>query len=70
MTIDEIDPLKKFMEQIGAKNVPVEKDPYKLAWLFRGWAGKAETMLHHGVLDEDGKKIGKSLDEILAPVKK
>lgn len=69
ITVDEIYPLKKFVEKIGIPGLATEKDPYKLAWLARGWTGKAETLLHHGVLDAKGKKIGMSLDEILEPVK-
>lgn len=69
LTIDEIHPLKKFVEQMGVKGLPIEQDPYKLAWLARGWSGKAETLLHRGVLDQNGDKIGKSLDEVLKPVK-
>ncbi|MFA5384004.1 MAG: LPD38 domain-containing protein [Eubacteriales bacterium] len=66
--VDEIHPLKRFVEEVGIKGLPVEKDPYKLAWLARGWTGKAETMLHRGILDSKGKKIGMSLDEVLKPV--
>jgi tRNA G10 N-methylase Trm11 len=70
LTIDESHPLKGYVEQIGAKNLPIHKDPFKLAWLARGWAGKARTLLYHGVLDANGKKIGKSLAEVLKPVSK
>lgn len=68
MTFDEVHPLKGFVRQVGVKDLPIEKDPYKLAWLARGWAGKAETLLKHGPMDKDGKKVGKSLDEILKTV--
>lgn len=70
MTIDEIHPIKRFVEEVGATGLPIGKDPYKLAWLLRGWTGKAETLLKRGVLDEGGNKAGKSLDEILKPVEK
>lgn len=70
LTFDELHPLKRFVEEAGVKGLPIEQDPYKLAWLARGWSGKAETLLHKGVLDAGGKKIGKSLDEILNPVEK
>ena len=70
LTIDELHPLKRYVEQIGAKNLPIHKDPFKLAWLARGWSGKARTLLYHGVLDANGKKIGKSLLEVLKPVSK
>jgi len=69
LTVDELDPLKRFTEEIGGKDAPVDKNPFLRAWLARGWNGKAETLLHYGVMDKNGKKIGKSLDEVLAPVK-
>ena len=69
LTVDELDPLKRFTEQIGGKDIPDDKNPFLRAWLARGWNGKAETLLHYGVMDKDGKKVGKSLDEVLAPVK-
>ncbi|MCK9326421.1 MAG: strawberry notch family protein [Bacteroidales bacterium] len=70
VTVDELHPLKKYVKEIGTKDLPIYKDPYKLAWLARGWSGKARTLLEHGVLDADGKKIGESLKEILEPVSK
>lgn len=66
--IDEIDPLKSVSKMAGP--LPAEKDPYKLAWVGRGWTGKAETLLNKGVLDANGNKIGNSLKEILKPVEK
>ena len=68
LTIDEIDPIRKFVEDVGVKGLPIEKDPYKLAWLARGWTGKAETFIRRGILDANGKKIGSSLNEILKPI--
>ena len=66
--IDEIDPLKSVSKMSGT--LTAEKDPYKLAWIGRGWVGKAETLLNKGVLDANGNKIGNSLKEILKPVEK
>jgi hypothetical protein len=68
--VDEINPIKRFVQDVGDKSLSIEKDPFKLAWLARGWTGKAETILHRGVVDASGKKIGKSLDEILKTVDK
>jgi len=69
-TVDELRPLKKFVEEVtGVKNYDIEKNPFLIAWLGRGWAGKAETYLYHGPVDKNFNKIGPSLREILNPVK-
>lgn len=52
----------------GGAEIPIGEDPARLAWLNRGWTGIAKTFLHHGVVDENFTKIGKSFDEILRPV--
>lgn len=68
-TFDELQPLKKAVQDMtGGADIPITKDPFKLAELNRGWVGKAETYLHYGIVDEGFNKVGKSLDEILKPV--
>lgn len=71
--IDELSPLQKAVkEMLGDKykSVNHEDDPYRLAWLSRGWAGKVETILKHGQFDLNTfEKIGPSYKEILAEVK-
>ena len=69
-SVDEIHPIKRYVQQMGVKNLPIKQDPYKLAWLARGWSGRAQTYLHKGVLDVNGNKIGSSLNEALKPVEK
>ncbi len=44
-------------------------DPYKLARLYSGWAGKADTMLRRETFDfHTYERSGRSLEEILAPL--
>jgi len=67
--IDELRPLERATEGMsGGKELPIEKDPFKTAWLARGRGGKATAWLEHGVMDKAGNKIGKSLKDILQPV--
>ena len=54
----------------SCREVDVERNPFLIAWLGRGWTGKAEAFLHYGVVDENFNKIGPSLDEVLKPVNK
>ena len=67
--VDELHPIKKYVDALFPEGVDFDKDPFKKAWLSRGWAGKAETLLNYGIVDKDYKKIGPSLKEILDPVK-
>ncbi|MBU2072757.1 MAG: hypothetical protein KKA68_21190 [Gammaproteobacteria bacterium] len=74
--LDQMHPLKRFAEDVlerAAKNgkpitLSPSHDPYLLARVFTGWAGKAETFLRHGTLDADMKVMGKSLKDILGPI--
>jgi hypothetical protein len=68
--IDDLRPLDKATRDLGGKNLEASKNPYIQARLARGVAGKAETFLRGGVYDETGKKVGKSLQEIIKPVEK
>lgn len=68
-TIDELDPLKRAVDEItGGAKIATSDNPYELAWLNRGWQGKAETYLKYGAVDENFNRIGKSFEEILKPV--
>lgn len=49
--IDELNPLKELVEQIEretGEKISFDDNPYMQAWLARGWAGKAETLIEHG----------------------
>lgn len=68
-TVDELEPLRKAVAAITqGEKLNVRDDPFKLAWLSRGRTGRAQTLLKHGIVDNNFKKIGKSFDEILRPV--
>jgi hypothetical protein len=68
--IDDLHPLNKATKDLGGKDLETSKNPYVQARLARGVAGKAEAFLRGGVYDETGKKVGKSLQEILKPVER
>lgn len=49
--IDELNPLKDLVEQVEretGEKISFDDNPYMQAWLARGWAGKAETLIEHG----------------------
>ena len=65
--IDELNPLKDLVEEVErqtGEKIAFDDNPYMQAWLARGWVGKAETLIEHGV-PEHGIK---SLKEILKGV--
>lgn len=64
--VDELLPIKRATQQLGEKGERLYRD----FWLLRGVTGKAQAALKHGVMDQNFNKIGKSLEEILTPVKK
>lgn len=66
--VDDLRPLDKATRQLGGKDLNFENNPYTQARLARGVAGKAETYLRGGVYNEQGQKIGKSLEEIIKPI--
>lgn len=72
MTKDDLNPLRVLRNELtDGKELPIEKDPYKLARLTRGLYGKAEQMLEHGTFAfKDLKDNGKSFKEVMEPVKK
>lgn len=50
--VDELNPLKDLVEQVEretGEKISFDDNPYMQAWLARGWVGKAETLLEHGV---------------------
>jgi hypothetical protein len=68
-TFDELQPLKRAVQDMtGGTDMPITKDPFRMAELHRGWVGKAETYLHYGIVDDSFNKVGKSLDEIIKPI--
>lgn len=68
--VDEQYPLKRATKQItGGKEVPLERDPAKLAWLSRGWRGKADTKIQYGFMDDQGNLVAPGLKQAIEPVK-
>lgn len=49
----------------GGQKLKVSENPFELALLARGWAGRAETFLEHGTVDVNFKKNGESFKDIL-----
>lgn len=50
--IDELNPLKDLVEEVErqtGEKIAFDDNPYMQAWLARGWAGKAEALIEHGV---------------------
>lgn len=66
--VDEQRPLRTATEKIGGKDVPTELNPADQAWLSRGWKGKADARLQYGFLDDQGAKVGNSLEDVLKPL--
>ncbi|SCM82409.1 hypothetical protein KL86SPO_50180 [uncultured Sporomusa sp.] len=61
--VDQLAPLDRMMreiEQITGEKIPMVKDVFKRAWLSRGWAGKAQTLIERG-LPEKGIPSLKSI---------
>lgn len=50
--VDELNPLKNLVEEVErqtGEKISFDDNPYMQAWLARGWAGKAEALIEHGV---------------------
>lgn len=61
--------VKQLEQKTGAK-IPWENNPYMMARLFPGWAGRAEAFVQNGAFEfKTLKTTGKSLKAILAPIK-
>ena len=74
--LDDLYPIKQAVaDAMGIRPVEVEawKSPlniYRSARLLKGWIGKADVFLHHETFDlKTLKPVGKSLQEILSPIK-
>lgn len=66
---DDLDPLKQVINDItDGKKLSIDRDAYAKLRLNRGVTGKVRVALEHGIVDNQGNKIGKSLKEITAPV--
>lgn len=68
---DELYPIKSIVNELtGGEKLPASKDPYILARLTRGAAGKAEQFIDHSPFKFNTyENVGKSLKSIVAPVK-
>lgn len=64
--VDELNPIRLATKQLGQKG----KELFEDFWLLRGATGRAQSFLKGGVTDKNFNRTGKSLEEILAPVKK
>ena len=76
--VDDLHPLRMLTNELETGSqfsrkgtgLPIEENPYELARLTRGSAGKAEHFLRHGTLNySDLSKAGRSLEDVIAPVK-
>jgi len=66
--VDKLYPISKAVAEID-KELPTPENPYQLARLLSGYAGKADHMLNEGTFDFNTyKNNGPSLKSILAPV--
>lgn len=70
--LDELYPLRDVVQEMtGGEEIPVVKDPYKLARLMPGIAGKVDSFLEYKPFDYKTYKFyGKSLKEILSQIPK
>lgn len=66
-TVDELHPFEQLIKEVNkqiGKEIPLENDVYKQAWLFRGATGKAQALVEFG-----DKSAGvKGLKAILEPI--
>jgi len=67
--VDELRPLQRAVQDItGGAELSISQDPYRVAWLSRGWTGKARQAIERSVMNAEGKVIGPSLKQVLKPV--
>ncbi len=70
--LDDKAPIRRVVQRLEEKSgvkIDWAKDPYIMARLFPGWAGRAEAFVQNGAFDFNTlQKTGKSLREILHPV--
>ncbi|MCK5644057.1 MAG: hypothetical protein KAJ19_24880, partial [Gammaproteobacteria bacterium] len=63
---DDMNPIHKLVKLAKEeRDISIDKDPYILARMLRGWEGVVEHFLTFGTLDIDRKINGESFDEIL-----
>lgn len=70
LSIDELYPLKKYVDIIKKKGIKVfeQDDPFILATAHRGWHGKADAFLRYKTFDINYNWKGKSLQDIYRPI--
>ena len=66
--IDRLQPIKRITSLLGDADLPESQNPFSLARVSRGWAGKAGSLLTAGVFDNAGAKVADSLKDVLKPV--
>ena len=66
---DDLNPLNEMTDILAnGEKLPMDSDPYRLARITRGSAGRAEAFIKYGAFDPvTGKQIGPSLEKIFAP---
>ncbi|MBS0654552.1 MAG: hypothetical protein JSR46_02140 [Verrucomicrobia bacterium] len=68
--VDDLYPIKRFVESAKVEDLLISEDPYKLARLYRGWSGKADTFLEYRTFNPDTLQWkGPGLRPILQPVR-
>ena len=68
--IDELYPLQRYVAKAGVQDLPITEDPYRMARLFKGWSGKADTFLDYKTFDPQTLQWkGPGLRQILKPYK-
>jgi hypothetical protein len=66
--VDRLQPIKRATAALADDALPESQNPFSLARVSRGWAGKADSMLTAGVYDNAGAKVADSLQDVLKPV--
>lgn len=58
--IDELNPIRDLVEEVEKRTgqkMESEANPFLQAWASRGWAGKAQVLIEHGVPEEGIKSL-------------
>jgi hypothetical protein len=66
--VDRLQPIKRATATLADDALPESQNPFSLARVAKGWAGKADSMLTAGVFDNAGTKVADSLQDVLKPV--
>lgn len=64
--VDDMDPIKQAVKHLDEKGIEVFRD----FALLRGSSGRAQAFLKQGIVDENFKVIGKSMQDVLDPVRR